>query len=297
MILSVAPCLLHRQLVLACSGDKTVGDSGSPPPADSGSDSDTTMTAGPLDVTATVASEMPTVITVAWSTEGATEGWVEFGVDGALDRSTRPTASGTAHEAVLVGLPPSTAVSYRVVVGEVATEAAVVSTGDLGEVPEFTVEGDGQDRFLALPHVVDDVSTVLVVNPEGQVVWRHADDRGLSVFRAHVALDGSGIVYTATLKGGAPNEASVLVRMSWDGATEQVTEVPLLAHDFVELDDGTIVPLAPRANRSAEHGDSKVARSPHVWSPRALRPNLLRLLLSLLLCGHARARGEGSLQA
>jgi hypothetical protein len=216
----------------ACSGDDP-GDPGTP-----------TAPVAPEDVTVAQVTA-PTVLKVSWTTAEPAEGQVRFTVDGVERMSARRPAAD-AHEQLLVGLPPNADVRIEVLAGpegaEVAAEPVDARTGDL-VAPTFTVEGES-DRYLVLPLIDEDVSTIAVIDPKGRVVWSHDDRRGLAVFRARVARDGSGLIYTATLIGGEPNEGSVVVRVPWDGGPEEVTPVPYLAHDFVELDDGSLVSLA-----------------------------------------------------
>jgi hypothetical protein len=270
-------------MLIACGGDKDDSDDSAGRTTPSGTATGMTATGGTgtttgstatavtvSDVAATVSATMGTVVHVTWSTDVAASGHVEFGVDGMMDRSTRATASGTAHSATLVGLPQGAEVSYRVVVGDDVGEASVVTTGTLPGAPVLTVEGDGNDRFLALALIKDDISTATIVDPKGNVVWQYADTRGLSVYRVHVKNDGSGIVYTATLIGGRPNEDSVIVHVSWDGEETAVVPVPNLAHDFVEMDDGTLVSLA-HAWQDDEEGNSLLSVAPdgtvtEIWS-------------------------------
>lgn len=197
--------------------------------------------AGPLDVQVAVAEHMPTVIEVSWRTEAPTRGHVAFGT-GALDRHTLEGPEGTEHSAVLVGLPPDTDVSVQVVADGVSGAEEIVRTGALAGAPSMTVEG-ASDRFAALP-IVGEVSSAAVLDPQGRVVWWHSDPREPSVFRVRVARDGRGVVYSATVLGGNPHEGSAFVRVPWTGGSEEVLEVPWLAHDFVEHDDGTLVSLA-----------------------------------------------------
>ncbi|MFT5459695.1 MAG: hypothetical protein ACI9K2_006210 [Myxococcota bacterium] len=248
-------------LLVACGGDKGDADSGTPAgttptgttapgttpagtPAGTPTGTSGAETVLPEGVVAAVAPAMGTVITVSWTTPVETSGYVEFGVDGALDRATMETAAGLSHEVHLVGLPPETEVSYRVVVDSNPVDTETVTTGTLPGAPVLTVEGTGNDRFLALPLVRDDVSTATIVDPQGRVVWQYTDTRGLAVYRVHVKNDGSGIVYSATLVAGAPNEASVFVHVPWDGSSETEVPVEFLAHDFLEMDDGSLVSLA-----------------------------------------------------
>lgn len=207
-------------------------------------DTDTTTPAPEVsDVAVTIAPQMGTVVTIAWAQSFDSDGYVEFGEDGDLTRSTRVLpSSGGVGEALLVGLPPDTEISYRVVAGGEAQPTETFTTGSLPNAPTMTVEGE-QDRFFALP-LIDGSSTATVIDPKGRVVWMHEDTRNLSIFRVHVLKDGSGIAYTATLTGSNPNPNSVLVKLSWDLTTEEVIEIPYMGHDFYELDDGRIVTLA-----------------------------------------------------
>ena len=96
-------------LVLACTGKPGPGDA--------------SVTIG--DVTAEVSPVIPTVVTVTWTTDVASVGYVRFG-----DGLTTPTESvaATEHSAVLLGLHMQTAVDYQVVVqaeeGDITSDTA-----------------------------------------------------------------------------------------------------------------------------------------------------------------------------
>jgi len=197
------------------------------------------------DLEAVVAERMGTVVTVTWRTDVEVVGAVEFGLGGVPDRRTSAEAEpGLEHSAVLVGLPADSEVTYRPVHDGHPGASATVTTGALAPAADLSVEGTGHDRFLALPLIEGDTTTLVLVDPEGRVVWQYEDPSELAVFRAHLAGDGSGLVYAATLQDARPHEGSHLVRVSWDLATVEELPVPLLAHDFVELPDGTLVSLA-----------------------------------------------------
>jgi len=197
-------------------------------------------------VEAVVAENMGTVVTVSWRTSAPTLGAVEFGEDDGFGRITADEATASKdHSVTLVGLAPETEIHFRVLSdGEADTRDYTVTTGALVGAPSLMVEGDGQDLFLAMPIVTDETTLVSVIDPQGRVVWLHKDTRQASVFRARVARDRSGIVYSATVVRGEPHQGSAIVRVPWDGSNAEVIEVPWLAHDFVELDDGTLVSLA-----------------------------------------------------
>jgi hypothetical protein len=89
--------------------------------------------------------------------------------------------------------------------------------------------------------VGETANLVLLLDPDGNVTWWHQDTRGLSVFRALATHDGQGVVYASAIYNGGPAADSALVRVPWDGSSEEAVPVPNLAHDFVEKPDGTVV--------------------------------------------------------
>jgi hypothetical protein len=198
------------------------------------------------EVVATVSERVPTVVTVTWRTEQPTVGWVEFGPEGEEVRQTpREPEPRTEHEVVLVGLPPETSVQFTVRGDDADGEPQGVTTGALAdELPVLSVTGEPDELWRSFPVLsasTDDVLLVLL-DPQGRIVWSWKDTRGGSVFRSQILHDGSGIVYSSTLREAEPSEESALVKVRWDG-TEEVLPVPWLAHDFVELPDGTLVSL------------------------------------------------------
>ena len=226
-------------LAIACGGDAP-GTS-----APIGNDDTAGAAVVPEGVAVEVVTGMPTALRVTWTTAEPVAGHVAVQV-GARTVTTQPSSPTTEHAHLVVGLPPDTDLDVVAVAGAAETGSAApvaARTGALPGVPTFTVEGSN-DRYMVLPLVEDDVNPIVVIDPEGRVVWHHRDERALAVFRAHVARDGSGVMYTATLKGGEPNPDSLLIHVPWDGGPEETTAVPYLAHDFVELDDGAIVSLA-----------------------------------------------------
>lgn len=200
-----------------------------------------------------ISETMGTVATVTWTTDEPTIGFVRFG-EGDLTRETIPDSEPTTtHTARLVGLPPDARVRARVVNVSDGRESESrpqrFSTGSLdGYAPELEVDGEPADDFLVVPALArNNTSTLahpMVIDPEGRVVWSFTDDRVGQVYRAQLSRDGSGITYSATVVRGTPVADSVLVRVSWDGDVLVTHEVPFLAHDFVEREDGTLITLA-----------------------------------------------------
>jgi hypothetical protein len=155
----------------------------------------------------------------------------------------------------LLGLTADTEYFYRVVAGEDsdAPKSGIKSirTGFLPPGvpdPEVTGEGQGQSDFI-VTSVLGGNNGAYVFNSDGQVVWYWKDDRELQPgmplqsLRTHLSRDKTSILYNATRASGEPLENSELVRVSLDGSETSSIVVPYLAHDFLELPDGTLAAI------------------------------------------------------
>lgn len=236
---------------------------------------------GDLDVVEQSAEASPavsTVFTVRWSTSAESTGYVRFRTDERVF-NTQVTPAGTEHEAVLLGLPPDTDFEWQVVVqkdGQDVTTGPLESarTGSLPSLlPGTAVSGEGHGQYLLTP-LIGATTGPVIFDPQGRVVWYHIDERGLDVYRARLALDGSGVIYNAASISGDPAADSVLVKVTWDGTQETIIPVPLLAHDFVQLADGTITAIVVKYGDGPDgqiRGDSLVEVAPdgsleEVWT-------------------------------
>jgi Arylsulfotransferase (ASST) len=243
-------------LLLACNGDKT----------DDGTIS---------DLSAVVSPDIVTIVTATWSTTDSTRAMVRYSFDGA-DYEAPRGAPATSHSATLRGIPSDTDVEIWIELEDGTTSESVsVTTGTLPtEMPTMTVEGSGQSGFLLTPLLGGTVGPI-VVDGLGNIVWYHVDDSGLDVYRARMQGSGDGIIYNAASVSGDPADDSRLIKVSWDGSTVEEVPVPLLAHDFVELDDGSIIAIVVEYGKDdagAEvRGDSLVEILPDgtqtpIWS-------------------------------
>ncbi len=199
----------------------------------------------PSDVSAEVSEGMATVVRVSWRTHVPTRGYVEYGPDEELGSTTPLETDPTReHSALLLGLRDSTEYSYRVVTWDGAnagaSEIRSVRTESLPSgLPNIDVEGDGNDRYIVVP-ILGQKPAVAILDPEGQLVWYRPDDSGLDVFRARLSVDGKCILYSASSVAGDPEDDTHITRVSLDGTETSRIDVPLLAHDFVEHEDGTL---------------------------------------------------------
>jgi hypothetical protein len=214
-----------------------------------GPSDDSTSVARPKDVAAETTESISTVVNVRWTTDEPSVGYVQYGTTEAMEQTT-PFEADTAkrHSVSLLGLEPETRYYYRVVVWDGAdagaSEIATVRTGALPKgIPALTSEGTGNERFVVVP-VLGTESVVVVIDPEGQVVWYHSDDGGRDITRARLSVDGESVLYNALGPPEDDGEASELVRVALDGSKTDSIPVPLLGQDFVELEDGTLAAIA-----------------------------------------------------
>jgi hypothetical protein len=202
----------------------------------------------PADVVAAQSPAVANVVTVSWRTSEPTVGYVEYGATGAMEWSTPFEATPTReHSMTLLGLTPDTQYSYRVITwgdhNAGASDVLSLRTGTLpADIPRFTLRGSGFDSYVVVP-VRGSKPAVVIVDPNGAVVWYHQDDSGLDVIRARVALDGRSVLYNRTSLAPESAQNSALVRAPLDGSAVTVLPVPFLGADFVELEGGAVAAL------------------------------------------------------
>ncbi|HJN76130.1 MAG TPA: aryl-sulfate sulfotransferase [Myxococcota bacterium] len=227
------------------------------------------------DVDAVLSEDIHTVLTVSWATDEPTQGHVEYWTDGD-PAQTGLTELGTEHQATLFA-PADTTVSFKIVVPEGRGDESGTTTAETGalplDLPILELSGQAHDAFMTVP-LIGQVTGPLILDGAGNILWYHLDDRGLDVYRARLSLDGESLLYNAASVSGNPDEGSELVRISLDGSSVETVSVPLLAHDFVELPDGTIAAMVVEYRDyegEALRGDSIVEIAPDgtqttVWS-------------------------------
>jgi hypothetical protein len=200
----------------------------------------------PTDVRAEVSEHVATVVNVHWKTEKPSTGYVEYGLTKELGLNTPMSEeASTSHTQPLIGLTQDTVYYYRVVTwNEDAGQSEVknIRTSYLprgAPILELSVVG-GHDQYVVTPILGTELG-VAIINPEGQVVWYYQDEATeYEHYRARVARDGKGVLYSATEMTPDPVADSEVVRISWDGSERTSIPIPQLAHDFVEHTDGTI---------------------------------------------------------
>lgn len=221
-------------------------------------------------ITATASPAMGTVLRATWTTTEPVVSQIRFGAGDYSGLTPLEAAASTTHEALILGVGPEEDVTLTPVAqtdaGEVEGEPVVVTTGPLPlETPGLELTGAPTEHFLTIT-LLGATTGPAIVNGEGEIVWFHPDDRGLDVYRARLSQDGQSVIYNAGSVSGDPADNSVLVKVSLDGATETEIPLPLLAHDFVELPDGTLTAIVVEYRDGPDgepiRGDSLVEIAP-----------------------------------
>ena len=202
--------LLISPFILVTAGCSCNGGAGCP-------DSD--------NLVAEVSPDIPTVVTVSWTTEEPSTSYVAFGPgeDLSLQTALEPEAT-TEHVHYLLGVPANTDGSYEVVTvdadgNECADSPGTFTTGGLASgLPSLDVTGSGMDEYMVLPMLGSPVGLV-ILDPDGNFLWWHFEDRGLDVYRALLSVDGESLLYNAASVSGDPADDSQIMRVSLDGST------------------------------------------------------------------------------
>ncbi|MDG1478656.1 MAG: aryl-sulfate sulfotransferase [Myxococcota bacterium] len=205
--------------------------------------------ADPFEITTEVSEYVRTVVTVRWKTEAETTGYIEFGEGADYGRITPTTASGTEHEAQLLGLWADTEFHFRVVSAEDGGEDWIsddytVTTGSLPpEIPQMSFTGEaGWEGFIFAP--IQGINYLAAaIDSQGRVVWyKVLESSTHHVMRAQMLDDGSAVAICMAGQDSQGNkEDGYVLLVSMDGSVEQEVAVPYIDHDMTLKPDGTIV--------------------------------------------------------
>lgn len=234
-------------LSLACT-DKGSGDDTGRRPGDGGA-----TTTG--DVNLSLATISTTGV-ARWTTDpSATRAWVTFGVAGDTTWTSEATLVDGRARALLVGMRPG--LDHDVTVfeqrgdDEVVVHSDVLTAGDPpGSLPssDFLADEAGRHQQFMVSSLLVTPSMPVILNSLGEFVWWHEPVlQGHVSTRAWVAWDGSGVHYISRPSPTTTedrDEGTWLVKVDWTGDSVETIELDHVHHDFLELDDGTVVYLA-----------------------------------------------------
>ncbi len=191
----------------------------------------------------------PTVVVVSWTTETPGPSWVEFGVDGALDRTTSVEDDGTTeHEFRLVGLPASTEVQFRAVSESDGVESASTGTAWTREFPPHVPRmGFGAlDHDLAAPNayvaasVFGATTGTLVADREGSVLWFWQQPGNVTIPKMELRNGSTELIAMVTPAAFGTQNAQIRIFSIADGSEQGFTLTGGAHHAFTQLPDGSI---------------------------------------------------------
>jgi hypothetical protein len=196
---------------------------------------------------ATILEPIPTVVEVAWTAPHPGEGWVEFGLDGALDRRTPAVpGAGTRHRQILLGLKAGRTYSWRAVSAD-GTWASEVGTVDLPAPPPGMVlpvlDLDlrplaGQGGYVLTSLQAPDGAWVVIYDQDGDLVWAFPADAGTVVLTVLPGRLRPGILFGQECQN-VP-EMAAAVRIDVEGSQRIYTPTPGGHHALDELPDGEV---------------------------------------------------------
>lgn len=206
--------------------------------------------AASLTATATKSTEVGSVFHVTWTTDQAAESWVEFGLDGALDRQTPVQTDVTDHAHTLLGMKAGRTYTWRAMARladgtELASESATLTTDvPSGMSPLTLVTSEPgstvADGYIQFSQIENDGDTfAVIIDGEGDVVWWKKGDPNTMIVTSRPSPDGSELLFSQ-YDLGQTADVSKLFRMRID--TTQTVETRLLQghHDFHVWPDGTV---------------------------------------------------------
>lgn len=240
------PWLLAAMLLSLCAcTDPEEGDD----------DDDDDVVMDGFEVEAVVSELVATVVTVRFTgdVDPVDEAYVEFGAS--ADYGFRAPAALNAddqYEAMLVGIPASTEMHYRVgmVSGGEAVEGEdrTITNGPLpSDMHGLSVQVFDEQRVhegFVVTSMVTDPSWVVILDTAGNVVWWYHEDRveqsGRSISRVRLSRDREAIVFLSMDGLGTETEdiGKHLTRIRLDGSELVDIDTPDTHNDFVELPEG-----------------------------------------------------------
>ena len=253
--------LVFALAIVACSsepdddtaeGDDTIGDDDS---TATGDDDSAAGAQAPTDVAAVVDTTIGSLVFVSWSQPVEGSATVEYLVgEDWLTTPARSLAAGV-HEQLLLGIPYDEHVTVRVVVDDLSSDEAAVTTDPRpANIPLFEVLASDPEAWDAqLPWILFSINErdtdyggpwwTVIIDRQGRLVWALRTQVERSTLYARASLDGRSLLIDHnsfwTIFDAA--EASEIHRFGIDGQLHEVMATPGMGHAYTELPDGSLV--------------------------------------------------------
>ncbi len=243
------------------------GDSDSDADTDNDTDADIdtdTLPPGPFvsDVTIEIHPKVSTILIVRWTQLIESDSvWLEYSFEDNNDFKSPPRVARVgAHDALILGVPGETEVSFQIV-NELESEqyTSDSQSGTTGAVPskmpsptmvDFNPAIASYERWL-LGSVEDSASVsayyenpfwLFIIDRKGRVVWYYKDPADARMLFPQISRDGTHIIFDKAgfdFLGGSINTR--IQRLTLDHSYSEEFKVPKISWGFQEIDDGKIV--------------------------------------------------------
>lgn len=201
--------------------------------------------------------EIGAIVRVQWTQAIDGDVFISYGLDGedALVTPTRAYSAGS-NEALLLGVPYDSALTFQIVAGEATsavTDAQTDSLPDTAPVPDLNASTPGawqdDDRWLLIGVSAggDGWSTdgfwKLILDRAGRIVWAHPTPGRDRTFYMQPSPDGADILWDedSFWSDFDKGKTSVVHRMKIDGTVTETIPMPGMHHAFLALPDGSFL--------------------------------------------------------
>lgn len=186
------------------------------------------------------------VIRVSWTTRQERETWIDFGLEGQLDRRSE-ISKGTEHEVLLLGLPELSEVSLAPSSGDVQGPAILIETGPSpAGFPKLETTHLVSDALMPgyiLGCSAIDGPEIFVMDREGRLVWWwRSGDKDHVMTSCRPTPDGDGVTFGWYYKY-LDVEPAEFRTITWDGQERASIPAEFAHHTFTQLEDGTLATL------------------------------------------------------
>jgi hypothetical protein len=195
---------------------------------------------GVFEVSHSLSPIVPTVMTVSWSSDAEGMSWVEYGLDGEINKTTPISMSGVEHDIVVLGLKAGRTYSYVAVtetpsgerlegaVREVSLPNPPTSMPRLLPLISGDERSELKDNFLLTTITRSTGTHQTIVDADGDYVWWYSMDPVLGAVSVTAGRDGRSVVWGAH-DNDQIEDLGMIKRVSIDG-TEVVESDALMAH-------------------------------------------------------------------
>ncbi len=204
-----------------------------------------------LDLEVETFPDVGTFVQVSWQTSQPGYSWVEYGLDGALDRSS-PTSSraDTRHSVTLYGIPALSDVhieAFTDLGGRILSGSANIATGNSPSfVPGIEISTYDPDQVYPHPYLLASLQGVtnmlLGMSREGELLWYRLLDTDQISYDIEPAQVGAGVMFNVA-SWPVNTGTSWIMQENLLGTEHLEVTFSGAHHDFDQLPDGSLAVL------------------------------------------------------